>query len=442
MKKNIVVKFGGSLLRDKKSFLEAASYIVNLTQKYNVISVVSAPKGVTNILIKLYKERNEEIILGLRRRYEKILDGISELNIKQSALQLLNGELEKLKENINYDQFISTGENHSGIILSHFLKCLGYETIYMDGWKAGIIIDSKGIIKEELSIKNIKENLMKHLNKKCIPIIGGFVGKELETENYKLLGRNSTDITGAIVAAAIKAEYEIIKDVPGIYIVEPEYGKTNIISRLSYDEAGELTWRGIEVIHPIAVKIAKAYSIPIKVKTIKHRSSTLICSETGTTYKKPIAGISARKFYLLTIIDEFMNTPEGKGYLSNVTNSLSKYGIDIYDVATSANEISITINLNYRFINEEKIETILKKELEKHGYKPKVNGKKVGALSVTGEMLKNNVTFISRLIDVLSKNEINLFMISKSLNSSNIIFIINENKLKKAVNIIYKEFFI
>jgi len=111
-------------------------------------------------------------------------------------------------------------------------------------------------------------------------------------------------------------------------------------------------------------------------------------------------------------------------------------------VATSANEVSLTINLNHRFAMKEKIELIIEKELKKYGYKPKVKGKSVGALSVAGEILKNNITIISRLINVLSKNKINLFMISKSLNSSNIILIIDENKLKNAVNTIYREFFI
>jgi len=444
--KSVVVKFGGSLLRNKKSFLDAAFYIANLTQRSCVVPVVSAPKGVTDILTRLYKERREGEALNLRSKYEEILKGIKNLAIREEAFKLLDNELEKLKGDINYDQFVSTGENHSGIILSHFLKDLGHESIYMDGYEAGITIGSKGVIKDDLSIKNVKEKLMKYLSTGCIPIVGGFVGKELETGKYKLLGRNSTDITGAIVAAAMKANYEIIKDVPGIYVVEPEYGKNNVIPCLSYDEAGELTWRGIEVIHPIAVKIAKAYNkaynIPIEVKTIKGKTSTLICKGTATVYERPIAGISARKVYLLTIYDEFMNTPEGRGYLTNVTSILSNYGIDIYDVATSANEISLTINLTHRLIMKERVESVIERELKKYGYKSKVRGRDVGALSVTGEALKNNVGIISRLINALSKGKINLFMISKSLNSSNIIFIIDKRKLKDAVNLIYKEFFV
>jgi aspartate kinase len=441
MRKRIVSKFGGSLLRNKKSFLEVSFYITNLIQKYNVVPVVSAPKGVTNTLIKLYETRNEEIILNLKSKYEEILKGISNLNIREEAFKLLNDELKRLEENITYDQFVSTGENHSGIILSHFLKNLGYNSIYIDGYKVGIIVDSKGVIKEDLSVKNVKENLEKYLNNDIIPIVGGFVGKELETGAYKLLGRNSTDVTGAIVAAAIRADYEIVKDVPGIYIVEPKYGRTKVISKLSYEEAGELTWRGIEAIHPLAIKIAKNHNIIIKVKNLKSETSTLICRETATNYRNPIAGISARKFYLLTINDELMNTPEGRGYLANVTEILSSNGVDVYDVATSANEISITISPKHMFISKMRVELILKENLEKKGYKPNVKGKNVGALSVTGEFLKHDTTVLERLITALNKNNIEILMIAKSLSSSNLIFIIKVGKLKKAVNTIYKEFF-
>lgn len=444
MNVRVVLKFGGSVLRDGEGFLRAANYAANLLHSRSlVVAVVSAAKGVTDALISLYRNRDEEIIRSLRSRYEKIIEAIPNPKFRERALERIKAELKKLRKPMSYDEFVSKGEDHSGIILSHFLMALGYKAEYMDGYKAGMVADSNGVLKENLSILNVKRSLARLLGSTggIVPIVGGFVGRELETGEHKLLGRNSTDVTGAIIAAALNADYEIIKDVPGIYVVEPEYGKTQVIPRLSYDEAGELTWRGIEVVHPMAIKVAKSHGIPIRVRNLKGGTSTLISKESITTKERPVAAISARKFYLLTISDEFMNTPEGRGYLSNATKILSDCGIDVYDVATSANAISITIHPSHRFIEKEKIEIVVRKCLEEYGYKPMVEGKPVGAISVTGEAIKGNTEILSRLVNALNESNVQVLMVSKSLNSSNVIFVVDERDLSKGVNAVYRMLF-
>ncbi|HID17882.1 TPA: aspartate kinase, partial [Candidatus Bathyarchaeota archaeon] len=276
MDSRFVLKFGGSVLRDGGGFLEAANYAANLIRSRSlVVAVVSAPKGVTDALISLHRNRDEGIIKSLWSRYEKIIEFIPNPKFRERALERVEAELKKLGEPMSYDEFVSKGEDHSGIILSHFLMALGYKAEYMDGYEAGIVVDSNGVLKENLSILNVKRSLERLWGSASaiVPIVGGFVGRKLETGERKLLGRNSTDVTGAIAAAALNANYEIIKDVPGIYLVEPEYGKTQVIPRLSYDEAGELTWRGIEVVHPMAIKVAKSHNIPIRVRNFKGETS-------------------------------------------------------------------------------------------------------------------------------------------------------------------------
>lgn len=439
-KLGIVTKFGGSIISDCKDFSDAGKYVVDLTSFHKPVAVVSAPKGVTNLLTNLYWKRDGKAIKGLKKRYAAILAGISDSQLRREASNEIERALDGLRRPMSYDRFVSQGEDHSGVILSHFIMSLGRESKYMDGYRTGIIVDSKGIVKEKLSISNVRETLGDCLDQdsSAIPIVGGFIGRDLDTDKYRLLGRNSTDVTGAIVAAATHSRYEIVKDVPGIYFVEPEFRKSNVIPFLSYDEAEELAWRGIEAVHPIAVRICDNYNIPIYVKTLHGKTSTQISRRSMSTHRKPVIGISARRFYLLTINDELMNTPEGTGYLSNLTRALSSNGIEIYDVATSANIISITIRPKDSVINGKKIEVTLTKCLEEHGYRPNVMGERIGAISMVGDALRDNTDIVSRLTEVFRKSRINILMISKG-NSQNLIFGIHEKYLKTAVNVLYRE---
>jgi aspartate kinase len=440
-KLGIVMKFGGSIMSDGKDFYNAGKYAVNLISSYRPIAVVSAPKGVTNLLTNLHRKHDGGIIKGLKRRYAAIVASIPDSHLRRDASNEIEYALEALNGRMSYDRFVSQGEDHSGIILSHFIKSFGCESRYIDGYRTGMTVDSKGIIKEKVSISNVKENLREYLDPDngVIPVIGGFVGRDLDTGKHRLLGRNSTDVTGAIVAAATHSSYEIIKDVPGIYFVEPEFRKSNVIPFLSYDEAEELAWRGIEAVHPIAVRICDNHNIPIHVKTLHGKISTLISRRSISTPKRPVIGISARRFYLLTINDELMNTPEGRGYLSNLTRALSNNGIEIYDVATSANVISITIHPRDSIVNGKKIEITLTKCLEEHGYRPNVMGERIGAISMVGDALRNNTEIVSRLTELFRKSRINILMISKG-KSQNLIFGINEKYLRTAVNLLSREF--
>jgi len=439
-KSGFVLKFGGSIIPDGKGFYDAARYTVQLARSHKPVAVVSAPKGITNLLTNSYRSHDKNLVLILWKRYTTIISGISDNYIRKDAFEQIEDALSRLNNPMSYDRFVSQGEDHSGIILTHFLKLLGHKSKYMDGYNVGIVTDSRGVVKERLSISNVRENLDGYVgqNSGTIPVVGGFVGRDLSTDKYRLLGRNSTDVTGAIVAAATHSRYEIVKDVPGIYFVEPEFGKSGVIPLLSYDEAEELTWRGIEAVHPIAVRIADNHDIPIHVKSLYLDTSTVISRKSMSTRKRPVVGISARRFHLLTINDELMNTPEGRGYFSNLTRILSNYGVDIYDVATSANVISITIRPQDSTIENKQIETLLAKCLEEHGYKPNVKGKRIGAISMVGDALKDNTEIISRLTEVFRRNAIRILMMSKG-DSQNIIFGIDEKYLRAVVNLLCKE---
>ena len=84
------------------------------------------------------------------------------------------------------------------------------------------------------------------------------------TNQTTTLGREGSDYTAALLANLLDAEdVTIWKDVPGIMNADPKiYENTEIISKLSYKEAIELSNCGAKVIHPKTIKPLQNKGIP------------------------------------------------------------------------------------------------------------------------------------------------------------------------------------
>ena len=147
-KSRIVIKFGGSVFRDAEGFHSAAKYMIKSAREKKPIAVVSAPKGVTDLLTTLYLKHDQRIVSDLKDGYKKILRSISDDKVRLDATESIDRELRDLKKKMSFDQLVSKGENHSGILLAHVLRSLGQESEYVDGYSGGIVASSKGVVRE------------------------------------------------------------------------------------------------------------------------------------------------------------------------------------------------------------------------------------------------------------------------------------------------------
>ena len=163
----VVLKFGGSSVADNIRLNLVAEKIIELyNQKNNVVVVVSAQGKTTDNLIK---EANE--------------------------LSAIPNEREM-------DVLLSSGEQMSMAKLSILLNRLGYNTISLTGWQAGIITSNTN---QNAIIENIDTSRIENeLNKGKIVIVAGFQGIN-ENMDITTLGRGGSDTTAVAIAAAINA---------------------------------------------------------------------------------------------------------------------------------------------------------------------------------------------------------------------------------------------
>ena len=134
----------------------------------------------------------------------------------------------------------------------------------------------------------IKENIDRELEqypKGKLFITQGFICRNAfgEIDNLK---RGGSDYTASLIGAAVKAdEVQIWTDIDGFHNNDPRYvEKTQVIRKLSFDEAAELAYFGAKILHPSSVRPCKDLGIPVRLKnTMNSEDEGTIISSSDTS---------------------------------------------------------------------------------------------------------------------------------------------------------------
>ncbi|MEM2921146.1 MAG: hypothetical protein QXF26_02380 [Candidatus Bathyarchaeia archaeon] len=225
MSKTLVIKLGGSVLKDSASIRDAVTSLKDLVVKqHRVLLVASAFKGVTDLLIQ------------------------NSLEVCDEAPPWMLAD------------FISMGERSSVRLLAAALAAAGLNPVVIDPnseeWP--IVTDENYLdanpildITEEL----ISKKIIPILNLGLLPIVCGFLGKSL-SGRVTLLGRGGSDTTAVLLGRFVQAdEVLLIKDSGGFMSADPlNASSTSVIKSLNADEAYALSAGGAKVIQPKALK--------------------------------------------------------------------------------------------------------------------------------------------------------------------------------------------
>lgn len=237
----IVLKFGGSSVANNERLKIVANKIIDLYNKnYNIVVILSAQGKTTDRLIS-------------------------------EAL-----ELSKNTKDREMDMLLSAGEQVAIAKLSILLNELGYNSISLTGWQAGILTNNTN---QNAIIKNIDTTrIIKELETGKIVIISGFQGYN-ENLDITTLGRGGSDTSAIAIAVALDAkECYIFSDVDGVYTTDPnKVENAKKLPALSYDEMIEISSEGAKVLHVRCAEIGQKYKIPIITKsTFNNKAGTII----------------------------------------------------------------------------------------------------------------------------------------------------------------------
>ena len=186
------------------------------------------------------------------------------------------------------DYLASRGEYLNAILVA---KLLGYD--FVDAFSM-IRFNKKGKLDDAETDRLMSQELAKHEN----AVIPGFYGQDIDGK-VKTFSRGGSDITGAVVARAVKADmYENWTDVSGFLVADPRIvPEAKPMANVSYQELRELSYMGASVLHDEAIYPVKSADIPINIRNTNRPEDpgTIISTEGDRSGNRPITGIAGSK---------------------------------------------------------------------------------------------------------------------------------------------------
>lgn len=338
----IVTKFGGSSLADAAQFEKVKEILLaDAVRKYVVPSAPgkrsSEDEKVTDLLYLLQRmavqgENINELFGHIVRRYEGIIAGLGiDLDLSTDFAAIRS----RIISGANADYAASRGEYLNGKILAAYL---GWH--FVDAFDV-IFFRPDGGLDEERTAKTARQVLQ------AAPysVIPGFYGQW--QGQVKTFSRGGSDVTGAIVAAALDADvYENWTDVSGFLMADPRIIKDPLsISEITYRELRELSYMGATVLHEEAVFPVHKKGVPINIKNTNQpeHPGTRIVPKREESRKGSITGIAGHKGFTVIAIEKSMMNNE-LGFGQRVLGVLAQNGVSFEHLPTGIDTMSVIVS--------------------------------------------------------------------------------------------------
>lgn len=458
-KMRIVMKFGGTSVKDGASILHCAKLVKKFSKDNEVVVTVSAMAGVTDFLIEAAKKCHSDpspgfIKLSIAELAKKHFDAINYAVSDEyrpriiSATERLMDELEKVLLGISYlgeltkrseDYIVSFGERLCAPIFSATLLSLGVDSVALTGGDAGIITDRNfGRAKPVKDVYKIIESRIDPLLtiKKLVPVVTGFIGIT-EDGSISTLGRGGSDLTATLLASALSAdEVWLWKEVDGVLTTDPKIvPEAKLIPEISYLEAMELSHFGAKILHPRALEPVMAKNIPVRIKNTFNPDGpgTVIRDETKST-KNIVKALSLiKRVGIVNIIGAGFDFAE---IMADVFRRLSEARVNVIMVSQSSSELSLSI-----VVDKSDLKRAVRalRGLE-NGVIKVTELEDVAVVSAVGAGMAGTPGVAGRIFSSLGKNKVNIIMISQSVSEANVSFVVDREKGNEAIRILHDEF--
>ena len=449
----IVIKFGGTSVGDADRVANAIDIVAERRDR-NPIVVVSALSGVTNQLVEASEaacqqnpDRVAEIISAVRARHEDVA-----LRLVQQKEDFLDAFLRKLDRQIDQiqtilrgiallgeitprarDKVMSIGEKLSSVLFAYTMKMRALPGEHVESedviWTNDVFCEASPLM--DKTTEEARNVLLPHIERRLIPVMGGFIGRTMQGATTTL-GRNGSDYSAAIVAAALGAdEVQIWTDVDGLLTCDPRVVPgARVIDLLSFDEAAELAQFGAKL-HPRTLEPAVAANIPVRVLNTHNPTlpGTLI-TRTGQEGSAGPRSIARKKN--VTMVHVTSNKMLGAhGFLAKFFDVFAQLGISVDLIATS--EVSVTVTVDDKHDIDE-----LKRRLEELAESVELIDNQ-SIIAVVGQNLMTDSRVGARVLDSLQG--LSVKMISLGRSGLNLSIVVDDTSADGAIKAVHHALF-
>lgn len=434
----IVAKFGGSSLANAERIKRVADIIRANPHRNRII--VSAPgkrhdsdTKVTDLLIEWHTR-----ITGGKTNAGEVCDTLfarfSQIACDLHLVIQIEREIEHIKIDLEKGASLDYAKSRGEYLIARMIaEYLGFQ--FVDAAHA-IFFDVNGRLDTE------KTNVVCTQLPDCF-VIPGFYGQG--KGQIVTFDRGGSDITGALVAAAVRAKgftdvtYENWTDVSGIRMADPRIvNNPRRIDDITYAELRELTYSGASVFHSSAMFPVEDAGIPTHIRNTNDPKDpgTLIIPGKSDTIPQPITGIAGRTgFTEIRIYKRGVN--DKVGFIRLLTTVLERFNVSIEHMPSGIDRISVIVNTEALRGNVQNIDGQIKAVCDPDRVEFCHH---VALIAVVGRGMIHHKGSASKVFALIEKAGVNVRMITQGGDEMTIIIATDENDMPTTINAIYNGF--
>ena len=379
----LVLKFGGTSV-GSVDLIKSAAQIIKKEYDlgHNIAVVVSAMSGTTNKLIE--------------------------------NINLINSENKDAQDDAEYDAIVASGEQITSGLMALALKDLNIDARSWLGWQLPIY--TTGNHRHSIISKIADEKIINGFKNRQVAVVAGFQGVGSDGR-ITTIGRGGSDNTAVFLASALNAERcDIYTDVNGVYTTDPRMAdNVKRLNKISYEEMIEMSSQGAKVLQTSSVESAINHNVKVQVRSTFHPDDmgTVISDEVMNNESKAVSGVAYSKDEAKITVIGLVDQP---GIAATIFNALSNKSINV-DMIVQNNfierkETNLTFTVPVTDLDQSvKILDDLKSSIN---YEKVISENNLSKVSIIGAGMRNQPGIAAKMFDCLSKNNINIEVISTS----------------------------
>lgn len=447
-----VCKFGGTSVATAEQIKKVASIIQSDPSRK--IIVVSAPgkrfsddEKVTDLLIKLAAaaEKSDFVEAELAevvQRYEQIAQG---LGLGHEIIQVIDNDLrERLASNredpnLFIDCIKAAGEDNNAKLIAAYFNHIGMEAQYACPKRSGLLVNNRP--ERVRALDEGYDRLEKLREAPGLVVFPGFFGFT-EDGTLRTFNRGGSDITGSLVAAAIRAElYENFTDVDSVFAANPTVVDQPLaIDKMTYREMRELSYAGFSVFHDEALMPAFLRSVPVCIKNTNNPEApgTMIVQDRDHSVQ-PVIGIATDSGFTTLFVEKYLMNQE-VGFGRRLLQILEDEDISFEHTPSGIDNMSVIIRSE--FLTDKNSERILRRIKEElNADDVELRDTNYSMIVLVGEGMRHTTGLAARAASAISRTGANIEMINQGSSEVSLVFGVDKKDETKILRELYTEFF-
>lgn len=445
-----VMKFGGSSLGRAESLARALGLIREAAGAGPLVVVVSAFADTTDLLLDLAQARRSGRSVASAKIADRLIeaarDAAAALGIDFDARVVapLLAELDALLRHgpdagapdaAFADEISAFGERLSSATVASLLQRAGTGAVAVDARDLVVTDATFGEARVDREETTRRIRTASAAWQGLVPVVTGFIGRS-SAGRTTTLGRNGSDYTAALVAAALSASrLTIWTDVPGVLTADPELVPDAYpVPRLSHAEALELANLGLPMFHPrTMIPIAESgITLTIRQTGRPDQAGTRIDTAGAPGQDRPACIVSLESLALLELDADRTRA----GALAGLAPALEQAGIRprLFLLGPGASSASVVVARGERA----RVEVVASRSV---AAPVRVSAREpVTLVTLLAEAMGRGANVAGRLFHAIGGIGVNVRAISQSASMRSISFVVDDADRFTAVRAVHAAF--